>query len=45
MLDKDLADLYGVDTKYLKRQVRRNIVRFPEDFRIILIKEEVDNLR
>ena len=32
MLDRDLSDLYGVETKYLKRQVKRNIVRFPEDF-------------
>ncbi len=32
MLDSDLAELYGVETKYLKRQVRRNIMRFPEDF-------------
>jgi len=32
MLDRDLAELYGVETKYLKRQVKRNILRFPEDF-------------
>lgn len=32
MLDKDLAELYNVETKQLKRQVRRNIERFPEDF-------------
>lgn len=32
MLDRDLAMLYSVETKYLKRQVRRNIERFPEDF-------------
>ena len=32
MLDRDLAELYGVDTKQLKRAVRRNIERFPEDF-------------
>ena len=29
LLDRDLANLYGVETKYLKRQVRRNIERFP----------------
>jgi len=29
MLDRDLAELYGVETKYLKRQVRRNLERFP----------------
>lgn len=32
MFDSDLAELYGVETKHLKRQVRRNIERFPEDF-------------
>jgi len=32
MLDRDLADLYGVETKALKQAVRRNIRRFPEDF-------------
>jgi hypothetical protein len=32
MLDRDLAELYGVETKHLKRQVRRNLGRFPEDF-------------
>jgi len=32
MIDRDLANLYGVETKYLKRQVRRNIDRFPDDF-------------
>jgi hypothetical protein len=32
MLDSDLAELYGVETKRLNEQVRRNIERFPEDF-------------
>jgi len=32
MLDKDLAELYGVETKALKQAVKRNIDRFPEDF-------------
>ena len=32
MLDRDLAKLYGVETKHLKRQVKRNPDRFPEDF-------------
>jgi hypothetical protein len=41
MLDRDLADLYGVETKYLKRQVRRNILRFPEDFMFELTPEEL----
>ncbi|MBI5746037.1 MAG: ORF6N domain-containing protein [Nitrospirae bacterium] len=45
MLDSDLAELYGVEVKHLKRQVRRNIDRFPEDFMIQLSKEEYDSLR
>lgn len=43
MLDKDLAGLYGVETKNLNLQVKRNIRRFPEDFMFQLSKEE--NLR
>ncbi len=42
MLDKDLAKLYGVETKHLKRQVRRNTDRFPEDFMFQLSKEEFE---
>ena len=38
MLDRDLAELYGVETKYLKRQVKRNILRFPNDFMFELTK-------
>ncbi|WP_045218581.1 ORF6N domain-containing protein [Desulfonatronum thioautotrophicum] len=45
MLDRDLADLYGVETKLLKRQVRRNSDRFPDDFMFELTPEEVSNLR
>lgn len=45
MLDFDLAELYSVETKQLKRQVRRNIDRFPEDFMFELTKEEYDTLR
>lgn len=45
MLDKDLAELYGVETKRLKEQVRRNKDRFPEDFMFQLNKEEVYSLR
>ncbi|MFV8375267.1 ORF6N domain-containing protein [Flavobacterium sp. GSP11] len=45
MLDKDLAELYAVETKQLKRQVRRNIERFPEDFMFELSPQEFDNLR
>ncbi len=45
MLDKDLAELYEVETKVLKQAVRRNIKRFPEDFMFELTKEEYDTLR
>jgi len=45
MLDKDLAELYAVETKQLKRQVRRNRERFPEDFMFELNQQEFDNLR
>jgi phage regulator Rha-like protein len=45
MLDADLANLYGVDAKQLKRQVRRNRDRFPTDFMFELSKEEYDALR
>lgn len=45
MLDKDLATLYGVETKRLKEQVSRNIERFPSDFMFQLTKEESSNLR
>ena len=45
MLDRDLAELYGVETKQLKRAVRRNISRFPKDFMFELTKEEMENLR
>jgi hypothetical protein len=45
MLDYDLSELYGVETKYLKRQVRRNIERFPEDFMFELTKDEYKSLR
>ena len=40
MIDHDLAELYGVSTKRLKEQVRRNINRFPEDFMFQLTEEE-----
>ena len=45
MLDYDLAEMYQVETKNLKRSVRRNIERFPEDFMFELTKEEYDFLR
>ncbi len=45
MIDSDLAELYDVETKYLKRQVRRNIDRFPEDFMFEITKDEYADLR
>ncbi|MBU0687599.1 MAG: ORF6N domain-containing protein [Candidatus Margulisbacteria bacterium] len=45
MLDKDLAELYGVKTKNLNKAVRRNAKRFPEDFMFKLAKEEYRSLR
>jgi len=45
ILDNDLADLYEVEVKQLKRQVRRNIDRFPADFMFELSRQEYDSLR
>ena len=45
MLDRDLAELYGVETKVLMQSVKRNIKRFPEDFMFQLTKEEFENWR
>ena len=45
MLDRDLAELYGIETRVLKQAVRRNISRFPEDFMFELSKEEFENWR
>jgi phage regulator Rha-like protein len=45
MLDHDLAELYGVETKFLNRAVKRNVDRFPDDFMFQLTKKEFDNLR
>jgi ORF6N domain len=44
MLDEDLAELYGVETRRLNEQVRRNIARFPEDFMFQLTIAEYENL-
>jgi hypothetical protein len=41
MLDRDLAQLYGVETRALNQAVRRNIARFPEDFMFRLTREEI----
>lgn len=45
MLDSDLAELYGVPAKRLNEQVKRNVERFPAEFRFQLTKEEHENLR
>ena len=45
MLDRDLSELYGVETKRLKEQVKRNIERFPKHFMFELTREENEILR
>jgi ORF6N domain len=45
MLDSDLAEIYGVETKRLNEQVRRNIERFPSDFMFQLTAQEMKNLK
>ena len=45
MIDKDLAQLYGIETKRLKEAVRRNRKRFPKDFMFEMSKEELKNWR
>ncbi len=45
MIDEDLADMYGVETRYLNKAVSRNIDRFPEKFRFQLTTEEYENLK
>ena len=45
MLDRDLAELYDVETKVLKQAVKRNISRFPIDFMFELKRDEFNNLR
>ena len=45
MLDSDLAELYGVTTKRLNEQVRRNLKRFPSDFMFQLSSKEAESLR
>ena len=44
MLDRDLAELYEVETRVLNQAVRRNLDRFPEDFMFALTREEIMNL-
>ena len=45
IIDSDLANIYGVETKRLNEQVRRNIHKFPVDFMFLLNYEEFDTLR
>ena len=45
MLDRDLAELYGVPVKMLNQAVKRNLLRFPEDFMFQLSKQEFSNLK
>ena len=45
MIDRDLAELYGIETRRLKEAVRRNRKRFPEDFMFEMTKEELFNWR
>ena len=45
MLDRDLVELYGVETRRLKEQIRRNKDRFPEDFMFEMSKEELEDWR
>ena len=44
MIDRDLAELYGVETKVLNQAVKRNVERFPEHFRFQLSNQEKDEL-
>lgn len=45
MIDRDLAELYGVQTRVLKQTVKRNLSRFPEDFMFEMTKKELDDWR
>lgn len=45
MVDKDLAEMYGIDTKVLKQAVKRNAERFPKDFMFTLTQKEFQHLR
>lgn len=44
LLDRDLAELYGVETRVLNQAVRRNIDRFPDDFMFRLTREEITRI-
>ncbi len=45
MIDEDLAAMYGVETRRLNEQVKRNIKRFPKDFMFTLTQKEYENLK
>jgi len=45
MIDRDLAEMYGVETRRLNQQVKRNMKRFPEDFMFQLTGKEFENLK
>ena len=45
MLDRDLAEIYKIETKVLKQAVRRNMKRFPQDFMFEMTAQELDNWR
>ncbi len=45
MVDEDLAEMYGVETRRLNEQVKRNLKRFPKDFMFSLTQKEYDNLK
>ena len=45
MLDRDLAELYGIETKVLKQAVKRNLRRFPADFMFVMNNKEFENWR
>ena len=44
MLDRDLAELYGVETRALKQALKRNNRRFPSDFMFVLTETEVETM-
>ena len=44
MIDRDLAELYGVEARRLREQVKRNIGRFPQNFMFQLTEEETENM-
>ena len=45
MIDRDIAELYGVETKVLNQAVKRNITRFPDEFMFQLTRDEIENLK